>query len=80
MRKTPVEFIGKLEKSNKAKTKVSHFISSSMFTSRIRYNQRSISSALIDGDISVEERKKLFFGALPNILDLKVLIRGVMIT
>jgi len=28
----------------------------------------------------VEERKKLFFGALLNILDLKVLIRGVMLT
>jgi len=34
---------------------------------------------MIDRDV-IRWKKKLFFGALPNILDLEALIKGVMLT
>ena len=63
-------FIDKLEKSNEAKTEVLHFVSSSNVYI-IYHDVTSVRSARhwLTRARSSEERKKLFFGALPNILD-----------
>ena len=64
--------IGTLEKSNKAKTKVLNFVSS--FNVYIMHHDvTSVRSARHCSTMiwSSEGRKKLFFGVLPNILDLE---------
>ena len=62
--------IDKLEKSNEAKIEVSHFVSSFNIYI-IHHDVTSIRSTRhkLTRTRSSEGRKKLFFGALPNILD-----------